>query len=251
MESITINNGNKHYEIESITPISSHVLEVVFADDIPESYGNIKVYTSGGSLCSDLPGYETVYQNESQTVYLSNDGSVNVPPEAPEKTPAPEPYVPTTEELLLAAQASKKAEISAACEKIIYKGVSVTLTDGTTERFALTEHDQLNLFGKQAQLAAGAERLEYHADGQPCRYYSAADMTAIVQAAMWHVSYHTTYCNALNLWIAGCQTAEEVNQIFYGSDVPTEYRSEVLDVYLAQIASMTVEGGDSRDEATV
>lgn len=135
METITINNGNKHYEIESITPISSHVLEVVFADDIPESYGNIQVYTSGGSLCSDLPGYETVYQDESQTVYLSNDGSVYTPPE---EIPPAEPYIPTPEELLATAQISKKYEVSAACERIIYKGVSVTLTDGATERFSLT-----------------------------------------------------------------------------------------------------------------
>ena len=116
--------------------------------------------------------------------------------------------------------------------------MSVTLTDGSVEHFSLTEHDQINLFGKQSQLAVGAEQLEYHADGQPCRYYSAADMQAIVQAATWHVSYHTTYCNALNQWIAGCQAAEEVKAIFYGAEVPEEYRSEVLDAYLLQIASL-------------
>lgn len=248
MESITINNGNRHHMIKSITPMSAHVLEVVFANDneVPESYGDIQVYTAGGSQCSDLPGYDTVYRDEGQTVYLSNDSSVYVPPEEPEEIPPSEPYVPTPEELLAMGQASKKAEISAACERIIYKGISVTMADGTTEHFSLTEHDQLNLFGKQAQLASGVKRLEYHADGQPCRYYSAADMQAIVQAAMWHVSYHTTYCNALNMWITGCQTAEEVDQIFYGADVPAEYRSEVLQAYLLQIASMAE---DSKDEA--
>ena len=76
-------------------------------------------------------------------------------------------------------------------------------------------------------------------------------MEAIVQASMWHVSYHTTYCNALNMWIAGCQTAEEVNQIFYGSDVPAEYRSEVLDAYLAQIAAMAIGGGDKSNGETI
>ena len=248
MESITINNGNKHYEIESITPISSHVLEVVFTAGLPDNYGDIQVYTTGGSQCSDLPGYDTVYREEDQTVYLSNDGSVYTPPE---EIPPTEPYIPTLEELLATAQISKKYEVSAACERIIYKGVSVTLADGAVEHFSLTEHDQINLFGKQAQLAAGAERLEYHANGQSCRYYSARDMEAIVQAAMWHVSYHTTYCNALNMWIAGCQTAEEVNQIFYGSDVPAEYRSEVLDAYLAQIAAMAIGGGDKSNGETI
>ena len=50
-------------------------------------------------------------------------------------------------------------------------------------------HNQLNLFGKQAQLAAGAEQLEYHSDGKPCRYYSAADMQTIIAAAMHRISF--------------------------------------------------------------
>ncbi len=247
-ESITINQKEPHYEIESITPVSAHVLQIVFAGDVPPAYGDVQVYTAGGSQCSDLPGYGTVYRDEGQTIYLSDDGSVYQPPMEPEPAIPPEPYTPTPEELLASAQAAKRAEVSADCEQIIYKGVSVTLADGSTEHFSLTEHDQLNLFGKQAQLAAGAERLEYHADGQPCRYYSAADMQAIIQAAMFHVSYHTTYCNALNMWIAGCQAAEEVQGIFYGADVPAEYRSEVLDAYLLQIAA---EAGGRDESETV
>lgn len=245
MESITINNQEKHYEIESINPESTHIMKIVFADAIPPKYGDIDVYTSGGLQCSHLPGYDTIFRDEGQTVYLSDDGSVYTPPEAPEELP-PAPYIPTPEELLASAKASKKAEVSTDCEAAIYRGVSVTFVGGNTEHFSLTEHDQINLFGKQAQLAAGAERLEYHADGQPCRYYSAAEMQTIIQAAMFYVSYHTTYCNALNVWIAGCQAPEEVQSIFYGADVPDEYRSEVLDAYLLQIASMAE---DNKDEA--
>ena len=92
-ESITINQKEPHYEIESITPVSAHVLQVVFTGDVPPAYGDIQVYTSGGSQCSDLPGYDTVYRDESQTVYLSDDGSVYQPPEEPEPVLPPEPYV--------------------------------------------------------------------------------------------------------------------------------------------------------------
>ena len=136
---------------------------------------------------------------------------------------------------MTAAQASKRSAVSVACEQNIYGGVSVTLQDGSAEHFSLTDHDQLNLFGKQVQLAAGAEQLEYHADGQPCRYYSAADMQTIINVAMFHVSYHTTYCNALNMWIAGCQTVEELAEVSYGAEVPEEYKSEVLRAYIAQM----------------
>lgn len=239
METITINGSKQKHEIQEIRPISDHVLMVHLADqipdnEIPDEWGDIAVYTEGGYQCANLPGYSTVYRSEGKTIYLSNDGSVYVPPDDPVEILPQEPYIPTVAEL----QAAKKMEVSAACQRAIYNGVSVTLADGSVEHFALTVEDQLNLFGKQSQLMSGMEYLEYHADGQPCRYYSAADMQAIIEAAMWHVSYHTTYCNALHMWIAACETAEQVQEIYYGADVPEQYQSEVLQSYLTQIMEM-------------
>lgn len=248
MEKISINQEERQYEINSIQPISQHVLRIVFADTAPEEFGDIRVYTAGGILCASLPGYSTVYRDEGQTVYLSDDGSVYVPPSDFGEILPMEPYVPTEEELLVAATTSKKAEISRECERIISRGVSVMLSDGTAGHFSLTEHDQINLFGKQVQLAAGAEQVEYHADSQPCQYYSAADMQTIIDAAMFHVSYHTTYCNSLNMWLASCQTAEEVQQIFYGADVPEEYQSEVVKAYLLKIMAMAEDDGNGASE---
>ena len=233
MEKIKIGESDMLYEIKSIRPMSSHVMQVVFAGSIPIAWGDITIYTEDGTKATTLTGYETVYKQDGQTVELSNDGSVYTPPAPPDPAEPPEPYVPTLEEV----RAGKKAEVSASCEQIIYAGINVTLSDGTTEHYSLTEHDQLNLFGKLSQISVGAAQLEYHADGQSCRYYTAVDMQAIIQAAMWHVSYHTTYCNALNMWIAGCQSTEEVQEIFYGADVPKQYRSEVLNAYLVQIAT--------------
>lgn len=233
MEKIRIGKEKRWYEISSIRPESANVLEIVFTDAIPAIWGDITIYTEDGTEATTLTGYETVYKQDGQTVELSNDGSVYTPPAPPEPAEPPEPYVPTLEEV----RVGKKAEVSAACEQIIYAGINVTLSDGTTEHYSLTEHDQLNLFGKLSQISVGAAQLEYHADGQSCRYYTAIDMQAIIQAAMRHVSYHTTYCNALNMWIAGCQSTEEVQEIFYGADVPKQYRSEVLNAYLVQIAT--------------
>lgn len=240
MEQIKIRD--EIFSITEIVPVASNVLRIVFGDEVPTSWGDITTYTIGGVEEGEevgiIVGYETVYRDEGQTVYLSNDGSVYVPPAPPEPLIPPEPYVPTLEEL----QASKKREVSAACEQIIYAGINVTLADGSVEHYSLTIEDQLNLFGKLSQISAGAQQLEYHADGQPCRYYTATDMQTIIQAAMWHVSYHTTYCNALNMWIAGCEMAEEVQEIFYGADVPPAYQSDVLQSYLTQIAALA--GGD-------
>lgn len=233
METIRIGKEERKYKIKSIRPMSSNVMQVILTSAIPIVWGDITIYTEDGTEATTLTGFDTVYRDDGQTVYLSNDGSVYQAPETPEGPgEPPEPYIPTLEEL----QAAKRREVSAECERLIYAGINVTLADGSAEHYALTIEDQLNLFGKQIQVSAGQAQIEYHADGQPCRYYTAADMQAIIQAAMWHVSYHTTYCNAINMWIAGCQTADEVAQIFYGADVPEEYQSEVLKTYLTQIA---------------
>ena len=240
MEKIKITGSDQVYEIESIRQAAEHVLQIVFADAVPKSWeGDIQLYTVGGVLATTLVGWHTVYRDEGQTVYLSDDGSIYTPPTDPEPVAPSEPYEPTLTEL----QASKKQEISAACEQVIYSGVDVTLSDGSREHFALTEHDQLNLFGKQVQLAAGADKLEYHSDGRPCKYYSSADMQAIITAAMTYVSYHTTYCNALNMWTAGVTDKDELSRITYGVSVPEQYQSEVLKSYLAA-------GGDADESQT-
>ena len=231
MEHIKIKGSDQCYEIQSITKPAEHILQIVFKDAVPEDWGEIQLYTAGGILATILEGWTTVYRSDGQTVYLSDDSSVyqTPDPDTGGEILPPEPYVPTLEEL----QAAKKREISQACENAIYSGVDVKLSDGSTEHFSLTEHDQLNLFGKQVQLAAGTTELEYHADGQPCRYYSAKDMQIITSMAMAFVSYHTTYCNAVNMWIAGCETADEIQQIYYGADVPEQYQSDVLKAYIA------------------
>ena len=243
MEKIRIGKEERRYEISSIRPESANVLEIVFFGAIPAIWGDITIYTDDGTEATTLHGYETVWKQEGNRVWLSDDGSVYTPPVPPEPAVPPEPYVPTLAEV----QDNKKAEVNAACEAMIVSGVNVTLADGTVEHFDLKERDQLNLFGKQIQVNAGLESIEYHTDTTPttnCKYYSNADMQSIIQAAMWHVSYHQTYCISLKVWIDACQTIEEVREIFYGADVPEQYRSEVLNAYLLHIAAEIGVGDD-------
>ena len=205
-------------------------LHFPFPDGVELTAG-FKILTERGAVYGDYTSYTTIYQEmDDGSVILSSDGSVYVPPAPPEPSePEPEPEPPTVEEV----RTQKLQEVSEACRQIIHAGINVVLPDNTIEHFSLKEEDQINLFGKQAQLTAGVERLEYHQDGHPCRYYSAEEMTAIITAAMQHVSYHTTYCNSLNMWIADAATTEELNTISYGADIPEEYQSEVLKDYLA------------------
>ena len=180
----------------------------------------------------DYTGFRTVYRHIEGGAQFSDDNSVWVAPPAPEPVPDPEPIVPTLEEV----KAMKLQEIGMACEQTVYAGVDVELPAGM-EHFSLTEKDQLNLFGKQAQMAAAAERFEYHQDGHPCRYYTREEMQMIVEAAPGYVTYHTTYCNALNMWIKDMEDADTVSAVTYGCDIPAEYQGEVLKDILARLGN--------------
>lgn len=227
------------YQMKATVPAEGLVQLHFPLPDGAELTAGFEVLTARGSVYGDYTSYTTIYREmEDGSIILSNDGSVYVPPSPPEPSePEPEPEPPTLEEV----RAQKLQEMGDACRQIIYAGVDVVLPGNNIEHFSLKEEDQINLFGKQAQLVSGAEKLEYHQDGHPCRYYTAEEMQAIITAAMRHVSYHTTYCNSLNMWIAGATTTEELNTIFYGADIPEEYQSQVLRDYLDAIIGNTGE----------
>ena len=243
---VRFRGSDKVHQMKITVPAENLVqLHFPFPDGVDLTAG-FEVLTERGAVYGDYTSYTTIYREmDDGSVVLSCDGSVYVPPAPPEPPePEPDPEPPTVEEV----KTQKLQEVGEACRQIIHAGVDVFLPGGTVEHFSLKEEDQINLFGKQAQLAAGAEQLEYHQDGYPCRYYSAEEMTAIITAAMQHVSYHTTYCNSLNMWIADATTMEELNTIFYGADIPKGYQSEVLKDYLT---AMLGEAAEVIENATI
>lgn len=138
----------------------------------------------------------------------------------------------TNPEKLADIKATKLKAVSQKCEETIYAGVDVRMSDGTYH-FSLTEKDQLNIFGLQAKISAGQTALEYHADGQPCKYYSVEDIQKLITAAMALVSYNTTYCNSLNMWIKAETDSRVIEGIYYGIDIPEIYQSDVLEKYIS------------------
>ena len=83
-----------------------------------------------------------------------------------------------------------------------------------------------------ARLNAGAEKAQqridgshagglsypYHADGQLCRLFTAAEIQAIAAASVQHKLYHTTLCNHLLTWARRAETKEELSSITYAAD---------------------------------
>ena len=113
-------------------------------------------------------------------------------------------------------RAAKKQEIGLGCSAAIYAGIDVA-----GSHYSLTEHDQTELMAQNAAIVAGAQAVPYHADGELCRMYPAAEFSALAQAATAHVFYHRTYCNHVNAWIARAGL-DELAAIEYGAELPAD-----------------------------
>ena len=247
MEKIKIKGSSKSYEIRSIQTIEPHVMQIVFVGTPPTKWGDITLYTDGGIECATLTGWTTVYRDEGQTVYLSDDSSVyHTPdPDTGGEILPPEPYTPTLEEL----QAAKKQEVNAACNKTIVEGFDVKLSDGQIHHFTMKEEDQIAFLTCLALISKGETAIPWHPNGsstQPCVFYSTDDMQKITDAAYEHRTFHTTYCNSLKIWVEATETAEELQEIYYGADVPETYQSDVLKAYLKAKENV---GGTDESEA--
>ena len=114
-------------------------------------------------------------------------------------------------------RADKLAELSASCNAAITAGMDVEATQGT-EHFSLQETDQINLTTALSAVQSGASGYPYHADGQLCRLFTAAEIQAIAAASVKHKLYHTTLCNHLLTWARRAETREELAGITYSAD---------------------------------
>lgn len=113
-------------------------------------------------------------------------------------------------------RAVTKAEIGADCSDAIYAGITIG-----EKRYSLTEHDQTEIMAQLSLVKEGAAAVPYHADGELCRMYSAAEFGALAQAATAHVFYNRTYCNHLNAWVKRADLAE-LAAITYGAELPAD-----------------------------
>ena len=210
------------------------------ANNIVELIGDFPIKDTGFTLSRaehednwDYTGYTTVYREIEGGVQFSNDGSVYVEPEQPSEpdTPDYEPYVPTLDEV----KESKVKEMNAVQQQTIQLGIDVTLTDGATEHFSLTDHDQTSLMGLQSQVAAGVEQIPWHTsdESEHCKFYNNADMALITTAAMEYVTWHVTYFRDLRIYIRALDNIDDVKAITYGVAIPQEYQSEPLKAMMA------------------
>ncbi len=223
----------------SVIPSGNNIVTLKFPENVIVNTIGFDVYLDkkmenniGGT---NYQNFKTIYRNDEETAkfngyQLSNDGSVYV---EPEPVSEPEPYIPTLDEV----KEQKISEMNKVQQITIQSGVDVTLTDGTVEHFTLTDHDQTSLMGLQTQVAQGIEQIPWHNSDttEHCKYYSNTDMAIITKTALSYVTYHVTYFRDLRIYINSMTTKEDVEFVYYGIEIPSEYQSEVLiDIYSAQ-----------------
>ena len=210
----------------SVKKLGEHLIQISGAE---VNLSGFHLLNDAGSVFGKYDGFKTLYKENEDSYILSNDGSVYVEPVEPEPMPVPEPTLDEVKE-------AKVAEMNKAQQDAIQNGVDVTLSDGSTEHFSLTERDQTSLVGLQAQVAIGAENIPWHTsdEDEHCKFYSNADMAKITSSALSYVTWHVTYFRDLRIYIRSLESKEEVEQVTYGMNIPEAYQSEPLKAMLAQ-----------------
>ena len=138
------------------------------------------------------------------------------------------PIDPIAQSSIEFIRSAKIKELSRACNRAIEAGFDLAVR-GETYHFSLTTQDQLNLMGLST-MAQTQELIPYHADGEICDFYTAAEINQIIAAATEFKNYQIAYHNALKAYVNALLTAEEISAVTYGMEIPDEYKSDVLKI---------------------
>lgn len=118
--------------------------------------------------------------------------------------------------------------MSKACESTIINGFDIVLNDGENHHFSLEITDQIMISVLAQKALAGETNLPWHADGEPCQFFSSEDLLKINNAMETVVTYHQTYFNSLKMYILSIEDVKTVNDIYYGIMIPEAYQSDVF-----------------------
>lgn len=178
-------------------------------------------------------------ESEYITLYKAIESGEEI--QIPDEEAEDEPYIDPTEEITVEyVRAAKISEMNNTCNKTIILGFDVVLSDNEQHHFSLTTQDQLNLITLSTMIVSGETEIPYHADGEPCKYYSVDDINAIISMATFFKTYQVSYFNALKIYIESLEDIEAISQIYYGIEIPTEYQTEVLQSLLQQMAANSI-----------
>lgn len=208
--------------LDCLTPDSVSILRQTFDED-----GNQIGYNQRNAYMNTAQSRSELQQELPEDKYqelISVWGEVPTVDESIFEIPAP-----TIEE----HKSALIARMSDECNAIIINGFDVILDDSKTHHFSLKTEDQLKIQALGLKAKSGETVLPYHADGEPCRFFSVQEILNLNVQMESIIEYQTTYFNSLRDYINSLLSAEDLKAVEYGMPIPTEFQSEVLKVLLA------------------
>lgn len=76
--------------------------------------------------------------------------------------------------------------------------------------------------------------LPYHADGSQCKVYTYQDIIKIYCEIQKLILAETSYCNALNTYVRGLNTKEQIAAVKYGQEITEQAIKTNMDTVIAQ-----------------
>ena len=221
MEKIHFYNSNTIYK--GVTDfVNKNVLVINFASNVPTENEVTKGFEilneNNDFVQAEYPEYSTIYriyEDDTNKVEFSNDGSVYV---EPEPIPEPEPYVPTLDDI----KTSKISELSYICNQSIVNGVDIDI-NGVMEHFSYKDEDQVNIKEIFDLAVQTNVPMYYHADGESCKLYTVDQIITLYSTATTNKMHHITYFNQLKLYVESLTAEDEVSAIEYGQELTGEY----------------------------
>lgn len=129
--------------------------------------------------------------------------------------------------------AYKIKQYGAECQKKIYAGVDVETNYGT-EHFSATGDDQANIKALSDVAMLTKVSLPYHADGSQCKVYTYQDIIKIYCEIQKLILTETSYCNALNTYVRGLYTKEDIAAVKYGQEITDSTIKENMETAITQ-----------------
>lgn len=130
-----------------------------------------------------------------------------------------------------AAQASKLAELSAACETAIFEGITVTTEDGVERCFGGKEQDQINIKQVLDICQAGAPGWLYQGEGEQgkagdCFWCTVKDARTIYGGLAIDKTEKRTRHNIMKKMVLSLTTVEEVLEVQWGQPLTGQWLEE-------------------------
>lgn len=129
-------------------------------------------------------------------------------------------------------------DISKKGEAEIYAGTGVVLSDGTSEVFTYTSHDQSNIQTAvivSEKLDDLTMELPYHSHEQMCRLYTARDIIIIYMTLRMMAVEVQTRVNLLKNYIRTINDKATLMTITYNTPLPEEYQNRYDEIITASM----------------